>query len=697
MNNEIYVRRKQKIFLPVRKQNQQDVVDIVLLASFLKNIEKLGAMFSLPLIEDLKQRSSAEIINLNKELLNSLKRGLGAHVFYRPMYPNFPSQVMNMNTATLYFNAILHYLTAGQWLPETTKLQNKKLLEPIQPRIINLGSEQEFLQLFINLMSAKTSLSETDKKDLEWFFYHYPKALNYLPDEIPHKENMAYICSLIINRNQTINEVFIEPYIKTATDVLRIAVALSDGDISLATSTKFSKFKRPIRRFLLSLLESCDNLAEDMKRYKKRWIRLGEILHPKEYKAFSKSNDAFYKLRNEVAIDTFNSKVEQQLNNNDVYQALLLLKTRPGELARRLDYLLRLDRAQQDVVITQFKEVAKDISSTVLLQVREHFKTRNHNPSDIRIFFPKGEVAKAFSILNELPLLDEELCLRVVDICEHALLEIYQKRKPLGKVYINPAYQHYVVPFSQRSASKTLKTIARGSKLSIDENATILRAFLWWKNGKERTDLDLSAVILDNQWNYKTHISFTNLKSTKYNAVYSGDIVDAPNGASEFIDLDICSMLEYQARYVVVTVHSYTSQPYCDLPECFAGWMTRKNLGSGEIYEPKTVQNKFDLTANTEIAIPYIIDLKDRKVIWADMSLTRYPNWHNTVEGNLKGIVLACRAITEMVKPNLYDLVYLNALARGQICTSKSEADTIFDINEGITPLDIDTFMCDFI
>ena len=32
---------------------------------------------------------------------------------------------------------------------------------------------------------------------------------------------------------------------------------------------------------------------------------------------------------------------------------------------------------------------------------------------------------------------------------------------------------------------------------------------------------------------------------------------------------------------------SYTQQAYCDLPECFAGWMARQQPNSGEIFEPK--------------------------------------------------------------------------------------------------------------
>lgn len=200
---------------------------------------------------------------------------------------------------------------------------------------------------------------------------------------------------------------------------------------------------------------------------------------------------------------------------------------------------------------------------------------------------------------------------------------------PLGKVYVDQRLADYLVPFSQRSASKALRTIVRGSRVPMEEGDAI-RFFSWWKEGivdgkpTGRVDIDLSAVMYDRNWQYVEHISYTHLRSSKYRAVHSGDIVSAPQGACEFIDLHIPSIVDYGGRYIVATLHSFTSQPYCDLPECFVGWMMRKKPGSGEIFEPSTVVNKIDVAADTQIAIPVILDLVERTVIWTDLSLTRY-------------------------------------------------------------------------
>jgi len=130
---------------------------------------------------------------------------------------------------------------------------------------------------------------------------------------------------------------------------------------------------------------------------------------------------------------------------------------------------------------------------------------------------------------------------------------------------------------------------------------------------------------------------------------------------------------------------SYSRQPFADLPECFAGWMTREEPGSGGIYEPKTVVDKLDLTASTTIAIPLVFDLKQNKVMWCDIALRGHPRYNINVHGNLSQIAITLQSMLNLNKPTLYDLLSLHAQARGQQIHSKEHADTIFSV-ENDTP-----------
>ena len=708
MINEILLRRKQLILLSQNgesKENQKLYV-----ATIQKNIESLGYTFSKNLFDLLCSYTIEQLKDFYLELVNLIKNMIGVKI-YQPMYPNFPQSVMERSDFELYFNAIIHYWSYGTILPYEAKNERLPLFDETKVKVLDVGTEDDLKNIFINLVKSKTSISQTDKDDLSWFFKNYPEIINYLPNEIPLKENVALIGKLYLENNPLANIKQIQKYFKTATDVLRLITAMSNGDVSLSTNTKFRSFKRKERKMLLELLQNCGNIEEDMLRYKNKWIRIGERLHPFEYN-YQKVNTAFRKLRNNEKIETFGGKLNVAIVKENYKDALLLLKQRPGEFARKLDHILRITD-NKNAVVNTFKDVAAQVSTPVLLQVREHFKHRN-NKLDIRVFFPKGNVARSYYVDNTLPEIEQEYCDSIVTICENALIENYKNRKFLGKVYLSEDFRNYLVPFSQRSASKTLKTIVRGSKLPLNKNTKALRAFIWWTNtlpsteyywNDGRVDIDLSAAIFDDKWNYMEHISYTNLRSHKYNACHSGDITNGGspegNGVSEFLDVDIDSVLRYGARYVVYQIYSYSNQTFDELPNCMFGWMEREDVKSGEIYEPKTVKQKMDLTSHSRICIPVIFDCLTREVVWCDMNISlekcRNNYGGNNIESNFTTVSAICYSMVNLVKPNLYDLIDLNIKARGVRVDTKEEADIIFDTEDGIKPWNTEVFMGEYL
>ena len=182
-----------------------------------------------------------------------------------------------------------------------------------------------------------------------------------------------------------------------------------------------------------------------MLRYKKRWLRLGERLHPFEYKKrYPNCYQAFDILRNDKPLATFNSRVEKAFRQQEWQEALELLKTRPGELARKLDFLLR-NSHNSLVIIDSFQAVSDRISTPVLLQLISHFEERNC-PTELRVFFPKGNVAKAYAIENHLNKIDESSCQKVVEICERILGDRFANLPNLGKVYVDEQLQNFPVP-----------------------------------------------------------------------------------------------------------------------------------------------------------------------------------------------------------------------------------------------------------
>lgn len=691
MENEILFRRRRKLLMKNGSLSSIDNVDSTngrYLATILKNLEAYGYTVSDGMYSILTGYSKTELIDFYREVQALILHECGGDYQYKPMYANFPNEVMEKSNAELYLNAFLHYCTNGTFYPVSERTDYLPFFDETKIQVLDVAASDDILEIMWNLMSSKTSLSQNDKDDLAWYFSEYTPNICDLPDEIPHRENAAYICALYLKHNPQPSSQMIFRYMTTATDILRLVSALSDGDVSLAEPTRFISLPRKFRRMLLSVLEKMPNLEEDMSRYPERWIRLGEILHPGDYPFYRTVNTAFYKLRNHVKIQTFHGKLQSCLDRGDYAAALSMLKTRAGEFARKLDYLLRTVK-NPDIVVNSFARAAHQVSTPVLWQVKNHFDHRAES-SAYRVFFPKGNLAKSHLEENNLPPLNTTLCKNISSICEKVLLEEYRNRPFMGRVYLDEELKHYFVPFSQRSASKAMRTVVRGSKLPLKPNVHTVRAFIHWHNmidvaddwDEGRVDIDLSAVLYDENWKYMEHVSYTNLRSGRYRACHSGDIVTAPEGACEFIDIDLDSLMKYGARYVVFTVNSFTYQPLEKIPECFMGWMEREAPDSGELFEVASVQNKIDLTAATQISIPMILDAKEKRMIWADMALKNNPRFNVNVEGNQGGIVATCMALTEMQKPTMYDLFSMHIRARGFLVDSPEKADVVFSVEK---------------
>lgn len=696
--NEILLRRKNKVSLPVNPAVDfefPDKADKAMVVSMAKNVEAYGFTFSRELIENLLTYTREDLKAFYFDLIPKLKKLVGADKEYHPMYPNFPKQVMEASEIELYVNAIFHYLTYGKWFPKFEKDPRLPVFDANKMRVLSVGYVEDIWDIFANLVGSKTSISGQDKADIAEIVKDYPDFYKHLPDEIPLKENVALVAKIISDNAVIKNSKYIKKYFKTATDVLRFIVVLSDGDVSLAAKTKFRSLRRYERRMVMDLLADCGNILEDMYRYQYEWIRIGEIVHPSEFKAgkYDGVRNAFYTLRNERKPLFVPGMVQAAISSNDSRTAAMMLMNRPGDFARQLDKLLR-DADDKNYIVNCFKEIADKVSTPVLLQVRQHFLKRN--PGDpVRVFFPKGNLAKAIVSKNKLPPIDEKICTYIVKICNKALVEQYKSRDFMGAVYIDNDFKNYLVPFSQRSASSANKTIVRGSSVPIRKNAKAVRAFIWWTNTQDegRVDIDLSAAIYDEGWDYVDHVSYTRLRSNNVMACHSGDITNGGNingkGAAEFLDVDIDAVAK-KGRYIVYQVYSFTRQKFSSLPNCRFGWMERDDVNSGEIFEPSTVNMSMDVTADSTVAIPVIFDCKERKFIWCDMNLaigkTSY-YYGNNLESNLSGVSATCYGMTHLNKPNLYDLIMLNAMARGMTTNDRNQADIIFS-NDTTVPVE---------
>lgn len=680
------------------------------------NIEPLGFSFSKDTLVSLSHLNDDQLTKVWSSLIPQVEIATGSNRSFKPMYPNFPKQVIDASEEELMLNALVHYV--GSWvglrvLPKYEEKVRLPLVDKVEPKLIQVASMADVEKLFFNLISANSSLSESDKANTTVLF-------NYLNEKgtaegliqkanIAQKENLAFVGNLILNSTLDFNTLIAHQF-TTPTDVLRLTSAMFDGDVSLAKPTKMGKMSRPMRKALMATLEHQlmstndeSQLIENFFTYKEMWVRVGHALHPGEHaKKFPLVASVFQDLRDNNKPVTFNSQAEGLMLSKQPVQAAQFLASRPGVFARNLNRLLAMsDEVQSKAVLKSFANSAHSIATPVLLQLHSHFL--HQHEKTVRTFMPKGGLSKLFVVDNEANVISVESAKAVTTACETALKERFKSFPELGKVYVDPALKLQNTPFAQRSASKALASVARGSRFSIEEeDKNTIRLFLWWnengknKEGKDytsgRVDIDLSCVLMDKDYKQIDICSYYNLRSE--GMTHSGDIVSAPQGACEFIDIDL-KKLDSNVRYVVMTISSYTQQKYCDLPECFAGWMMRDKPQSGKTFDARTVKNKVDLTSESTQMMPAIFDTETKEFIWADIAVkTGYGV--NNVANNLTGIGYNVKAITNLIKPNLYDLFMLHAEARGQVVSSKEEADTVFSLHEGVTPYMFDRIASEF-
>jgi len=685
---------KRGYFISQRNGNENELLALSLQAELMR----LGFMFSSDAYESVKGLSREQIVAYHDEIVPIAKALVGAKRNYRPFYVNFPQQVMEMSNIELFFNAILHYWSDGTWEPPQELTERGLQFEHSEFRLVTLKTEDEFKADFTKLVSVNSALTDADKTLVEWFIGHYGNTLS-MPRHVPFKETLCLLATRGLNVP-----------VKTATDVLRIAVSLSGGDISLPNVPKpakaaaqrrgfgrqgrartdaaianreqfrFTHFKRGQRRYLLELLEKVNPDISEMQGRLERWLRLGEILHPGEFKSvYPKTYEAFRALRNQPPrVRTFSSQLEDALKS-DLPSALTLLSKRPGEFARRLDYLLRSFDSQ--VVLSAFGNVADQVSSKVLFELYGHLQSRLK--ASVRSVALKGKGSKV-RVLKELPALPAGAVTQAKDIIRESLTASLANLPPLGSVWIDPRLIDVPVPYGMRGINTAIKTYVRGTHIPFRRDATTIRPFVHWHDKSGTEDLDLSAGFLTADFEAIEHLSYTNLKSGILNACHSGDIRHRRGSCAEYVDVDIQTAINRGIRYVTIQVFNFNGGPMHTVDECYFGLMEREHPQSNEIFEPRTVSNAMTLANESTSVLICVVDLVKRVYIWMDIETNRALAFYENTESQT---VATVQAILEGNRMSVYELLEMHGNARGQVTEDQTKATTIFLW---------DDFICDY-
>jgi hypothetical protein len=165
-----------------------------------------------------------------------------------------------------------------------------------------------------------------------------------------------------------------------------------------------------------------------------------------------------------VRVGVWGRRVEEALAAGDVPAAAATLSSRPGEVLRRADHLLRIAGTpwEKQRVLAAVEQAAPGVAPAVLLATLGDLRTRTR-PRARRLFFPAGRTATAHIIPDERAPLPEQLVDDAVRVLEAEVLRRAAALPAVDLAVIDAELTGLVAPYTERTAARALVTLTRGS------------------------------------------------------------------------------------------------------------------------------------------------------------------------------------------------------------------------------------------
>jgi len=527
-----------------------------------------------------------------------------------------------------------------------------------------------------------------------------------------------------LNKEQ--NTIVLKNLKLTVTDILRVAVHMSGGDISLPKvprkliranrwsshqsanpereKFKFKSFSRPERRIILSLLEKTNCDASEAKLKAQRWAKLGHSLHVGEYaKKFPKALAMFNSVRNEK-VQSWYGKVNSAFASS-FNEGIKLLSQRPGEFMRKLDWLLRTEVSSTKpfkgnilakyftkdphvsdslkkltleervaLVLDVFKVIAPKVSNKVLYEAYSHFEGRYEEKTN-RTIMVKG--SRKRTTLPSLPAIPASVIESVQRGVIEALMSKFAALPKLEKVYVDEQLKNIPMPTNMRSLNSSLKPTIRGLRMPIgNTDSKVIRVYVHWFDERGNKDIDLSTTFVGNN-KQPIVIAYTNLRNEF--TTHSGDVRHRQGACAEYIDIEIAKARKAGYKYATVDIRNFNGGSLASIKDCVFGFMEREFPESNKTFLPSTLANSMKLESSSTVTLAVIIDLETREYIYMDIDSTSLP----VASMSVKDTIAAIKPYTDAPKFSVYDLALLHAEVRGaELVEKEEEANTCFKFEE---------------
>lgn len=638
--------------------------------------------------EHLRKCTPDDIIEYHNNVIDFLKDITGGKETFTPLYGDFPLSVMQEEEIMAVWNAMNYYSMKSTMQGFVSSAKSVQF-ENVKYTTLKLATNDMVSDIFTSLVSINQSLTPLDLEIIKWFVSS--KYTLIFPETIPFKENLCTLAGMGVPGLP----------IHTPTDVLRIAVYMSGGDISLPAvpkafkpapkspyhritvgtapvvnlereKFKFKKWTRAERRYLLGLLESTHCDPREMVLKDQRWIKLAHGLHSGEYgKQFPRAITAIHMLRN-GKVRSWYSRLESAFKMG-LTQGLNVLGERPGEFVRKISWLLtKFNNIVQIAEITQrFKIGVAGASNKVMYELYNYLEKRRIATTE-RYIMIKG--ARKKTKLPGQPALEAAHVDLIQGAIKDGLVYKFKKLEPLGKIWIDPELKKIPLPTNMRSLNVSLKPQVRGQRTPIgNKDAKVVRPFFHWVDTKGMLDPDLSATFV--KMGKSQVLSYSHLKVGR--SCHSGDVIARKGACAEYIDIDIADAKQMGYKYVVIDVRNYRGGTLAEMQGVF-GIMEREHPESNNTWLPDTIVGCQLMNSTATNTLCAIVDLESMEYIFLDVdsSGTTY------AAGDVNGILEVIKQYAELPKFSVYSLLEMHVEARGTQVEKPEDADKKFEFEE---------------
>ncbi len=515
------------------------------------------------------------------------------------VYKNFPAEVLAMSEVEYWTRQILMYWGLPNDLVTEEEAPRAPLADLPAPRVLHPADETSLPRIRAGLHALPARWTDAQWADVA--------ALVDGPTDlaaVSFVDNRIRLAVLLL-------ETGVEAHVGTATDVLRLAVALSGGDPGLRTAHRLRRFTRPERRRLLGMLEGATHLLDDVARRREPFKRLLFALHPGDYRdAYPRVVQAYDVLYTGAAVTGFAADVERLLAERDP-AAADLLATRPGEYARRLHQLILAfgDAPGLDTVVGR-------LTTLQLLKLRRHLQTVDAR--HWRMFPPRGNWSKAQIVEagdRQLPAAARDAVLAVL------AGELTRRLAGVGPVALDPATARVKLPTNDAE----LAPYGRGTVFPLPDRIRFVRSASYWATGPTGAN-----IWYDNSWNFFdagwTPIGECCWDRTRFGAaaVFSGDPTnskDLAGRACQLIDLYLDELAGAGVRYAVWSLLCFSRRTFADAEDVHAALQWGEEPQQGTLFEPGRTQLSFPVRGKNLTKFVAYLDLSRRELVYLDANL----------------------------------------------------------------------------